>query len=176
MIGQFSLEHPWLFTLIGSVLIAILIHIYCYIHRIRLEGSNKMSGGSMNYFYSTLEEYEKSLGDRELNDLVHDLVKVFHDKEWADSGDISEGTYNKTVKEFKDKWCTPVGGIIRYQSYIDNAVAELRRELRLDGTFCKDCEFWHQDARLNDYGKCDYEKHCLVHGYERPCREFEERE
>ena len=125
-----------------------------------------MSGGSMNYFYCTLEEYENALGDRELNELVHDLVKVFHDKEWLDSADMGEGEYNKTVIEFKDKWFADAGKHERYLSYIDDAVRELKRELRLDRDFCKDCKRWQLQDGYIAYGKCEFHEGCLTHGYD----------
>lgn len=134
-----------------------------------------MSGGSMNYFYCTLEEYENRLDDVELNDLVHDLVKVFHDKEWADSADISRGSYNKTVKEFKDKWFTPDGMDKRRTQYIDDAVAELKRSFGVGG-YCKDCRHWSIEAGYDGkYGRCKHYTTCLQHGYEAPCEEFERR-
>lgn len=137
-----------------------------------------MSGGSMNYFYSTLAEYANVLGDRELNDLVHDLVKVFHDKEWWDSADIGEGSYNKTVNEFKDKWFTAAGALRRYDDYINEAITQLRRELRIDRRYCHDCAKWKkakESGYYSEYGKCPRYTTCMVHGYETPCEEFEER-
>ena len=132
----------------------------------------------MNYFYRTLEEYSNVLGDRELNDLVHDLVKVFHDKEWWDSADIGEGSYNQTVKEFKEKWFTEVGHNRRYAEYIDTAIRDLKRELRLDTTYCKDCANWKkakESGYYSEYGRCPRYTTCMVHGYETPCEEFEAR-
>jgi len=135
-----------------------------------------MSGGSLNYFYCQLEEYTNSLGDRELNDLVKDLAKVFHDKEWADSGDTSNGEYNKTVKWFKDKWFTKPGQNERHRRYIDEAIKELERTLGLNTSFCKDCAHWDKDATRHDkYGRCEFETCCLTHGYETPCDKFETR-
>lgn len=136
-----------------------------------------MSGGSMNYFCHTLEEYENSLGDKELNDLVHDLVQVFHDREWMISGDISEGAYNETVASFKDKWFSEPGKNRRYIEYIDTAIGDLKRELRLDCNFCKDCEHWDIDKRYESiYGRCEYHKGCVMHGYENACEKFGKRQ
>ena len=133
-----------------------------------------MSGGSMNYFYSTLEQYEDALEDRELNELIHDLVKVFHDKEWYDSADIGEGSYNLTVKSFKDKWFTEVGQNRRYSEYIDTAVRDLKRDLRLDVKYCKDCRHFMIEAGYDGkYGRCKHHTTCMTHGYETPCEEFE---
>ncbi len=134
-----------------------------------------MSGGSMNYFCLTLEEYKNCLGDRELNDLVHDLVNVFHDKEWLDSGDIPEGKYNKTVMEFKRKWFTNDGRNERHDKYINEAIKGLRNDLMIVNTFCYHCKHWSESERIPEYGNCEYEKHCMIHGYERPCEKFEVR-
>jgi len=35
-----------------------------------------MSGGSLNYFYSQLEDHVGDFDDRELDDLVKDLAKL----------------------------------------------------------------------------------------------------
>ena len=130
----------------------------------------------MDYFYSSLAQYENALGDRELNDLVHDLVKVFHDKEWYDSADIGEGSYNLTVKEFKDKWFTEAGRNMRYLEYIDTAIRDLRRELQLGAEYCRDCKKWAMEAGYDGkYGRCPKYDTCLVHGFDSPCNEFEKR-
>ena len=42
--------------------------------------------------------------DLELNEMLKDLVKVLHDVEWWQSGDISEESYRETVTKFKKKW------------------------------------------------------------------------
>ena len=135
-----------------------------------------MSGGSMNYFCYTLEEHENRLGDRELNDLVHDLVKVFHDKEWADSGDICDGAYNKTVMEFKQKWFTNDGRNERHDKYIKEAVEGLRNDLMIVNSFCFQCKYWGKSERYDEYGDCEFQKTCLIHEYERPCERFEVKE
>ena len=129
----------------------------------------------MNYFCFSLEEYANKLGDRELNDLAHDLAKVFHDKEWADSGDACEGSYNKTVKKFKDKWFTPDGMTKRRDKYIEDMAAELKRSFGV-GDYCKDCRNWDREAgSFDDYGICKHESTCVIHGYEEPCEKFERR-
>lgn len=126
-----------------------------------------MSGGSMNYFCYRLEEYSNVLGDKELNELVKDLVKVFHDKEWADSGDYSDGTYNKTVAEFKEKW---FGRSYeeRAKSIVDDAIREIYQTLCID-FYCKDCEHWKHES--SEYGRCKDNKY-LTHGYEHGCNDW----
>lgn len=51
-----------------------------------------MSGGSLNYFYSQVEDHVGDFGDRELDDLVKDLAQLFHDREWFLSSDTNEGS------------------------------------------------------------------------------------
>ena len=64
-----------------------------------------MSGGSYDYKYSVLEDYYAGyMYDKELNEMIKDLVEVLHDLEWWQSCDISEEDYRKTVTNFKKKW------------------------------------------------------------------------
>ena len=130
-----------------------------------------MSGGSMDYFYSRLDEYTNVLGDNELNDLVKDLVKVFHDKEWADSADISHGEYNKTVAEFKSKWFGRTEKS-RIDSVVDAKVKEIYQALCV-GAYCKDCK--HYKKRDDRYGQCK-DNRWLTHGWEFGCEDWEEGE
>ena len=45
-----------------------------------------MSGGSLDYFYSQLNDHVGDFKDRELDELVSDLAELFHDREWYLSG------------------------------------------------------------------------------------------
>lgn len=64
-----------------------------------------MSGGSYDYKSYVIEEYYVGrMYDLELNEMLKDLVKVLHDVEWWQSGDISEESYRETVTKFKKKW------------------------------------------------------------------------
>lgn len=88
-----------------------------------------MSGGSHGYVYGTIRDYLcDQMKDAELNDLVNDLVKVAHDLEWADSSDISEETYFKTVREFKQKWFGTCR-TDRLIGYVDKRIEEVKEEL-----------------------------------------------
>lgn len=131
-----------------------------------------MSGGSMNYFYSTLEEYSNALGDREMKDLAKDLAEVYHDKEWADSGDISQGEYNERLVRFKQKWFTKEGTVERRDKYIEETVADLKRMFG-EGSYCKDCFHWKKES-VSSYGQCENHKGWLDHGYESACKDFEQ--
>ena len=64
-----------------------------------------MSGGSHNYIaYQIEQELGGMMEDKEMNELIEDIVKVAHDLEWWKSGDIEEHDYRKTVEKFKNKW------------------------------------------------------------------------
>ena len=41
-----------------------------------------MSGGSLDYFYTMLQDHVGDFGDKELDELVADLAELFHDREW----------------------------------------------------------------------------------------------
>lgn len=64
-----------------------------------------MSGGSYSYVYCQVEnECVGRMFDRQLDEMMKDLVKVLHDLEWWKSSDTGEDTYRRAVTEFKKKW------------------------------------------------------------------------
>lgn len=87
-----------------------------------------MSGGSHNYIASTINGalFEDLIGthyknvcdaknnriarnlnpmhDRELSELMADVMCLLHGLEWFDSCDIGEETYKECVNKFKVKW------------------------------------------------------------------------
>ena len=87
-----------------------------------------MSGGSLNYLASTMCDYlfgyktdrdyemicnnanariARSLNpmhDRELSELMADVICLLHALEWFDSCDIGEEKYKECVNKFKAKW------------------------------------------------------------------------
>ena len=63
-----------------------------------------MSGGSMNYVCYRLDEEADYMGDRELIELVKDVAKLMHDREWYISGDYGEDTWKESAQAFKEKW------------------------------------------------------------------------
>lgn len=131
-----------------------------------------MSGGSMNYIYSSLEDAADQIPDPELKDLTKDLAKVLHDCEWWLSGDISQGSFRKTAAAFKAKWFETYP-VDRMRGYVDAACEKLKRDMGL-GDYCKDCAKFKPKSD-SDYGSCDHYKMCLTHGYDDPCEEFERR-
>lgn len=87
-----------------------------------------MSGGCYEYFYIKLQDFENEMQDREMDDLIVDLAEVFHDLEWWQSGDSSEGVYREQVKKFKDKWLHQ-SAESRIANYIDEELEETRKRL-----------------------------------------------
>lgn len=87
-----------------------------------------MSGGSLDYFYSRLNDMVGGMHDPELDELIKDLVEIFHDLEWWQSADISEEDYRETVDNFKNKWLRgqPTK---RLKSTIDRVLEEKKQEL-----------------------------------------------
>ena len=64
-----------------------------------------MSGGAFDYMYGRIEEtYVGEMQDADLDEMMKDLCVVLHDLEWWQSCDISEESYRKSAKAFKQKW------------------------------------------------------------------------
>lgn len=134
-----------------------------------------MSGGSLNYFYSELECHEKDLGDKELDELVHDLAKLFHDREWYLSADTCEGAWNEARDKFKAKWFTEHGRQERIEQYLAEIADEVRMTLGISTKYCRDCKHWTQEKDL-EYGQCEFAHGYLNHSHETcDCGKFEER-
>lgn len=131
-----------------------------------------MSGGSLDYFYSYMEEHIGDFGDKELDALVKDLSKLFHDREWYLSGDTCEGHWNEARDAFKEKWFTKHGRQERIEQYLKEIGEEVRRSFG-NGTYCQTCNHWTEDS--DNYGRCEYQKYCLVHRAESACERYEVR-
>ena len=134
-----------------------------------------MSGGCLDYFYSTLEDHTEDFRDKELNELVSDMAKLFHDWEWYLSGDTGEGSWNEARDAFKAKWFK--GGKVR-EERIEKYIAEMADELRMSfgfGKYCRDCRHWTQHSKDGCYGRCDYETGCDNHRCE-SCGKWEAKE
>lgn len=63
-----------------------------------------MSGGTYDYGYYKLEQYEGCMKDDDLNEMIRDLKVLLHDLEWCDSGDTNIFDYAKSANIFKEKW------------------------------------------------------------------------
>lgn len=130
-----------------------------------------MSGGSLDYFYSTLEDHVGDFGDKELDDLVKDLARLFHDREWYLSADTGVGSWRESRDKFKKKWFTEHGRQERIEKYLADFADEVRESFGISEKYCKNCKHWTEE---NDsaYGSCEYEKCCLMHRQEN-CEKFE---
>lgn len=128
-----------------------------------------MSGGCLGYFYGRLEEHVGDFADRELDELVQDLVTLFREREWYLSGDKSERAWREASVAFKRKWLFGTKGRERVEQYMDEA------KLGQSNEYCRNCKHWMvlEDAGLS-YGDCDLVDERLVLGYD-TCEKFEVR-
>lgn len=135
-----------------------------------------MSGGSLNYFFTQLEDHVGVFGDKELDDLISDLAGLFKDREWYLSSDIGPGEWRESKERFKKKWFTREGTQERLEKYLSDLIAEAREILGLDIIHrCETCRHWKRVSDSKKYGRCDLESRCLMHQYE-VCDEWEEAE
>lgn len=129
----------------------------------------RLSGGSLNYFYAELEEHVGDFDDKELDSLVSDLAKLFHDREWCLSGDTGKGDWVESKLAFKRKWFTSQGQQDRIEQYLREFTDEIRETFLLKAEYCQKCEHWTPAKEYNDprkYGRCKYVKGCVMHRYE----------
>lgn len=132
-----------------------------------------MSGGSLDYFYSKLEEHIGDFGDKELDNLVKDLAKLFHDREWYLSADTGVGSWNAARDKFKAKWFTEHGRQERIETFLAEFADEVRKTFGISTRYCKNCKHFTEDD--SEYGKCEFETSCMMHKYE-SCERFESKE
>ena len=94
-----------------------------------------MSGGHFNYRDATLRDeiygwsdtWHNVFEDREISELVWDVLNLIHDYDWYVSGDTGKDDYLKAKSEFKKKWFSNRGVAVR--RIIDTAINELKQEL-----------------------------------------------
>lgn len=135
-----------------------------------------MSGGSLNYFYSDLEEHVGDLGDKELDDLVKDLSKLFHAREWFLSCDTCEGSWVEARDAFKKKWFKDGARKDRIEQYLEEIRKDVLRQFGVSDEYCRNCRKWTPEKKPDDeYGWCSTKKECMMHRSE-TCDEFERRE
>lgn len=130
-----------------------------------------MSGGSLGYFYCDLENHIGDFGDKELDDLVRDLAKLFRAREWYLSSDTGKGSWVEERDRFKTKWFTPYSRDERIKKYIDEIRDEVLDAFGLSDKYCKNCKNWTPEADSR-YGTCVYYTTCLTQRNE-SCEKFE---
>lgn len=94
-----------------------------------------MSGGAFNYIDSRLKdeifgwsgEPSNVFEDREISELVWDVLELIHDFDLYESSDTCKETYLKKKAAFKKKWFSNRGVAVR--RIVDNAIDDVRREL-----------------------------------------------
>lgn len=94
-----------------------------------------MSGGNFNYVDATLKDeiygwsdtWHNVFEDREISELVWDILNLIHDYDLYVSSDTCKETYLKAKAEFKRKWLSNRGVAVRRT--IDTAIEELKAEL-----------------------------------------------
>lgn len=96
-----------------------------------------MSGGYFNYVDSELKsvifgwtnKYSNKFEDKEISELVWDVLDLIHEYDWYISGDNCRDTYLKAKREFKKKWLGDGDSNERKKRYIDDALEDIKREL-----------------------------------------------
>lgn len=67
------------------------------------------------------------LEDRELSEMLFDMLNLLHDYDWYASGDTGESDYLEAKTAFKNKWLK--NPRVRVRHVVDTAVEEMRQEL-----------------------------------------------
>lgn len=132
-----------------------------------------MSGGSLGYFYCSLQEHVGDFCDKELDELVRDLADLFYEREWYLSSDTGVGSWNEARDKFKKKWFTELGREERIERYLTEITDEVRKSFGISNRYCRYCEHW-SERKDKSYGDCSFQTHCLTHRME-SCNKFEER-
>lgn len=94
-----------------------------------------MSGGRFCYVDSQLkheifgwsDKPRNVFEDREISELVWDVLDLIHEFDWYESGDTGEDDYLKAKKEFKEKWLA--NDMKRQKRIIDEAIEDLKNDL-----------------------------------------------
>lgn len=94
-----------------------------------------MSGGRFDYVDSRLkneifgwtDEPRNVFEDREISELVWDVLDLIHDFDWYASGDTCKETYLKAKEAFKKKWFSNRG--VRVRRIVDDALKQCKDEL-----------------------------------------------
>lgn len=95
-----------------------------------------MSGGRFEYkdfalkdeIFGFSEKCTNIFEDKEISQLVWDVLSLIHDFDWYASGDTGEDNWLKAKKEFKNKWLRD-NQKERTKEIIDSSINELKNEL-----------------------------------------------
>lgn len=115
-----------------------------------------MSGGRFDYCDSQLKSLifgydDKCINrfeDKEISQLVFDVLDLIHDYDWYDSGDTCEETWLKKKAAFKKKWLRKNSEPARTKQIIDESIESLRKELY--SSFCDLCPCDSKDQYEGD--------------------------
>ena len=94
-----------------------------------------MSGGRFDYkdsslkgeIYGWTDKPSNVFEDREISELVWDVLDLIHDFDWYVSGDTCKETYLKAKSDFKKKWFSNRG--VRVRRIVDDAIQQCKNEL-----------------------------------------------
>lgn len=95
-----------------------------------------MSGGRFNYADSQLkneifgwmeDKPHNVFEDKEISELVWDVLDLIHEYDWYASGDNCKDTYLKAKAEFKKKWFG--NSEVRVCNIVDAAINDCKTEL-----------------------------------------------
>ena len=123
-----------------------------------------MSGGRLNYFYTELQDHVGDFGDKELDELVSDLAKLFRDREWYLSDDTGVGEWNEERDAFKAKWFKEGARQERIERYLDEFCDEISKSFGISNKYCKTCKHWSKNTEYDGkYSACKYKTGCIMH-------------
>lgn len=136
-----------------------------------------MSGGSLDYFYGMLENHVGDFKDKELDDLVRDLAKLFYEREWFLSSDTNEGRWREARNAFKAKWFRGDARKDRIEQYLTEIRQEVLESFGILDEYCKGCTHFTPCTKegYDEYGDCDITSGCLMHRSEH-CEKFVRKE
>ena len=94
-----------------------------------------MSGGRFDYvdsrlkgeIYGWADKPSNVFEDREISELVWDMLDLIHEYDWYASGDTCKETYLKAKSDFKKKWLNNRG--VRVHRIVDDAIEQCKNEL-----------------------------------------------
>lgn len=95
-----------------------------------------MSGGCFDYLDNRLkseifgyccEKAKNIFEDREISQLIWEVLDLIHEFDWYKSEDTCKDTYLEAKAAFKKRWFSNRG--VRVKRIVDESVADLKREL-----------------------------------------------